>query len=189
MLGRPFDMMRPAFQQEAGQLKVLPRGGVPERPKEQTVNLPSSTSFESFPTTTISSFTSKYELPLVGFPSGQREQTVNLPSSTSKVRILPHHHHSRFLSTHSAQCSIFLDAGSNPSLPVFPVALRLPGLQNRSVGWVRRSRHPASARPPGSGIKKNPECGVVLIQRISDGTHNLIFARQVLHRRTKTAKP
>ena len=39
--------------------------------------------------TTISSITSKFELPLVGFPSGQREQTVNLPSSTSKVRILP----------------------------------------------------------------------------------------------------
>ncbi len=39
--------------------------------------------------TTISSITSKLELPLVGFPSGQREQTVNLPSSTSKVRILP----------------------------------------------------------------------------------------------------
>src|SRR5690606_40684236 len=88
--GVSFDMMRPASQQEAGQLKALPRGGVPERPKGADCKSAVIDFEGSNPSpTTISSFTSKYELPLVGFPSGQREQTVNLPSSTSKVRILP----------------------------------------------------------------------------------------------------
>ena len=88
--GVSFDMMRPASQQEAGQYKALPRGGVPERPKGADCKSAVIDFEGSNPSpTTISSITSKFELPLVGFPSGQREQTVNLPSSTSKVRILP----------------------------------------------------------------------------------------------------
>ena len=71
-------------------IKHYPVVGFPSGQREQTVNLPSSTSkVRILPPPPSLSTTSKFELPLVGFPSGQREQTVNLPSSTSKVRILP----------------------------------------------------------------------------------------------------
>ncbi len=85
-------------------VNTLPLVGFPSGQREQTVNLPSSTSkvrilppppfpvsrYE-MPVTPRSYHYAEFvnTLPLVGFPSGQREQTVNLPSSTSKVRILP----------------------------------------------------------------------------------------------------
>ncbi len=89
--GVSFDMMRPASQQEAGQYKALPRGGVPERPKGADCKSAVIDFEGSNPSPTTISSQDLYNLnyPLVGFPSGQREQTVNLPSSTSKVRILP----------------------------------------------------------------------------------------------------
>ena len=83
-------MMRPASSRKQASKKHYPVVGFPSGQREQTVNLPSSTSkVRILPPPPSLSTTSKFELPLVGFPSGQREQTVNLPSSTSKVRILP----------------------------------------------------------------------------------------------------
>ncbi len=70
----------------------IPVVGFPSGQREQTVNLPSSTSkVRILPPPPLFTLLNSYNLilPLVGFPSGQREQTVNLPSSTSKVRILP----------------------------------------------------------------------------------------------------
>ena len=71
--------LRPRFESSESET-TLPQATA-RRVRSEATNNPSPT--------TISSITSKFELPLVGFPSGQREQTVNLPSSTSKVRILP----------------------------------------------------------------------------------------------------
>ena len=71
--------------------KHYPVVGFPSGQREQTVNLPSSTSKVRIlpPPPFILLNSLQCDFPLVGFPSGQREQTVNLPSSTSKVRILP----------------------------------------------------------------------------------------------------
>ncbi len=72
-------------------IKHYPVVGFPSGQREQTVNLPSSTSKVRIlpPPPFILLNSLQCDFPLVGFPSGQREQTVNLPSSTSKVRILP----------------------------------------------------------------------------------------------------
>ena len=72
-------------------IKHYPVVGFPSGQREQTVNLPSSTSKVRIlpPPPLILLNSLQCDFPLVGFPSGQREQTVNLPSSTSKVRILP----------------------------------------------------------------------------------------------------
>ncbi len=115
-------MMRPASSRKQASKKHYPVVGFPSGQREQTVNLPSSTSkVRILPPPPSLSTTSKFELPLVGFPSGQREQTVNLPSSTSKVRILP----------------------PPPSFPE-----KIPKKHYRTdctfVGRVRRSRHPAT---------------------------------------------
>ena len=110
-------MMRPASTRKQASKKYYPVVGFPSGQREQTVNLPSSTSkVRILPPPPSLSITSKFELPLVGFPSGQREQTVNLPSSTSKVRILP----------------------PPPSLPQHKKT------ESAFVGRVRRSRHPAT---------------------------------------------
>ncbi|RAY80682.1 hypothetical protein DP188_21125, partial [Enterobacter hormaechei subsp. steigerwaltii] len=64
---------------------------------------------------------------------------------------------SRFLSTHSqAQCSIFLDAGSNPSLPVFPGGASLTGATNRVCRPGKAQPPPGIRTPPWIGDKKNP---------------------------------
>ena len=110
-------MMRPASSRKQASKKHYPVVGFPSGQREQTVNLPSSTSkVRILPPPPSLSTTSKFELPLVGFPSGQREQTVNLPSSTSKVRILP----------------------PPPSLS------QQKKTESALVGRVRRSRHPAT---------------------------------------------
>ena len=166
--GASFDMMRPASPVEAGQYQYYPVVGFPSGQREQTVNLPSSTSkVRILPPPPSLSITSKFELPLVGFPSGQREQTVNLPSQTSKVRILPP---PPSLSSHSKKPNtdsmLFARWRSAYRAYEYPPKI-LP------VGRIRRSRHPAkpNKKPRRSGVL------TALNAALATRAHHLILTR------------
>ena len=148
--GVSFDMMRPASQQEAGQYKALPLVGFPSGQREQTVNLPSSTSKvrilpppplfpESTQTTfnnlaSYSALTGKDEKLRLRFDSSGSEKALpkattrrarrNAPSHPSPTTItyLLHPSQIKFL------CSMFC-----------PVALRLPGLHDHITTCYVRS--------------------------------------------------